>query len=492
MTQFTATSLLLATFGLLLVLSVVLSRVVERLGFPVALLFLVLGMLAGSEGVGGIAFDDYKFAFQLGTIALVLILFDGGLNTPYRSVRVALAPSAVLATVGVLATAALVAVIARAMGIPWPVALLLGAVVSSTDAATVFAVLRTGGFRLRRRVATTLELESGLNDPAAVILTVTVTQLVLGQSTLTWALAAMIPVQLAIGAVIGVGTGFFSRWLLRSITVSASGLFPVVTVGLALLCFGVATAVQGSGFLAVYAMAVVLGNGPIPYKPGLRRIHDALAWVSQVTMFLMLGLLVTPSGLPAMAVPGIILGLGLALIARPAAVVLCLLPFGFRRAEIAFLSWAGLRGAIPIILACYPVLSGYERGEEVFTLVFFIVVVNAVIPGATIRRCARALGLYVDSPPEPAAVLEVNSTRNLAGHLMSFRIEPALAVCDAQVRDIGFPPEVAIVLVVRGDRLLAAKGGTTLTSGDLVYLFCRDEDVPLVTLLFGSPDEEVE
>ncbi len=490
MTEFTATSLLLATFGLLLVLGVSLSRAVERLGFPIALLFLVLGMLAGSEGVGGVAFDDYRFAFQVGTMALVLILFDGGLNTSLRSVREAAAPAALLATAGVLITAAIVALGARLAGLDWKSALLLGAVVSSTDAATVFAVFRAGGFGLRRKISTTLELESGLNDPAAVILTVTLTQIAIGPSTLGWSLALIIPLQLAIGAALGVATGYASRWLLTRIRVSAGGLFPVITVGLALLTFGITTAANGSGFLAVYAMAVVLGNGPIPYKPGLRRIHDALAWVCQVSMFLMLGLLVFPSMLPAVALPGILLGLLLALVARPVAVVLCLLPFRFKRAETAFVAWAGLRGAVPIILACYPVLAGHPHGAELFNLVFFIVVVNAIVPGATLRWVSRRLGLFEHARPTPSAVLEINATSILAGRLLAFRISPQVAVCGAKISEIEFPPEAAVLLVVRDKRILAARGATVLNEGDRVHLFCRDEDVPFVTLLFGQPEDE--
>lgn len=482
---------LFAVFGVLLLASVSLSRVLDRAGVPVALLFLGLGMLAGSEGIGGVEFDDHRFAFRVGTIALVLILFDAGLNTTAASIRQSLKPALVLATFGVAATAGLMALAARAFGLGWGEALLLGAVVSSTDAATVFAVLRGSRLALQPRVGRTLELESGLNDPMAVILTVTVTEVLVTGASPGLELVWMVPVQLGCGALAGGLFGYGGRWLLRRVRVSAGGLFAVATLGLALLAFGAATVAMGSGFLAVYVCAVCLGASEIPYRASLARIHDALAWLAQVAMFLMLGLLVFPSRLAAVAGIGLALALILALLARPLAVTLCLLPFRFQPREVGYIGLVGLRGAVPIILASFPVLARVPGGETVFDIVFFVVVVNAIVPGAAVRTLTRAFGLEAPTKPVPPAVLEVASTQLLRGDLMSFHVDRDLVVCDAAIVDIPFPEGSAVALVVRDDELLAARGSTVLRAGDHVYVFCRREDRSLITLLFGLPEGEV-
>ncbi|HYG63311.1 MAG TPA: cation:proton antiporter, partial [Thermoanaerobaculia bacterium] len=275
---------LMAVAGLLMATSVLFSRASARFGFPVFLLFLAVGMLAGSEGIGGVEFSDYGFSLRLGTLALALILFDGGLNTPVEAFRRSSRPASVLATLGVAGTMAGVAVAGRLLGLTWSQAFLLGAIISSTDAAVVFAVLRASGLQLRGRVGTTLELESGLNDPMAVILTTELTlTLAEGRSFSAWSLLE-VPLQLAVGAGLGLAFGYAARWLLRWSRLSTGGLYPVFTLGITLLAFGVPTLLHGSGFLGVYLAGVVLGNGDLPYQAGLRRFHDAAAWFGQVSM----------------------------------------------------------------------------------------------------------------------------------------------------------------------------------------------------------------
>lgn len=484
-----ATAFLLAIFGLLMAVSVVFSRALDRLGVPIVLLFMVLGMLAGSEGIGGVAFENYHLTFRAGTIALVFILFDGGLNTTWRNVRSALAAASLLATVGVAATAGIVAIGARLLGFDWPHALLLGAIVSSTDAATVFAVLRGSRLNLQRRVGVTLELESGLNDPMAVILTTAVTQMIADGQPLTWKLAWLIPAELLIGGAVGAGLGFCGAILLKNLRLGAGGLFPVLTLGLALLAFGVATLAHGSGFLAVYVAAIILGNSAIPYRNGLARIHDALAWLGQISMFLLLGLLVFPSRLLHVAWVGLAVALLLAFVARPLAVALCLAPLRYRMKEVGYIGWVGLRGAVPIILATIPVLAGIPGAFEVFDIVFFVVVVNSFLPGATVRWMTRRLDLGADEPPAPAAVIEINSMQMLDGDILRFHIDKTLAVCDVPLAKITFPPGAAIILIVRGNELVAPRGRSVLREGDHVYVFCRERDRPRLQLLFGAPQE---
>ncbi len=484
-----STALLLTAAGFLVATGVLVSRTSGRLGVPAALLFLAVGMLAGSEGVGHIAFEDYALTFRLGTVALVLILFDGGLNTPWSSVRRAFAPAAVLATAGVLGTAALAGLAAWGLGLPAPLALLFGAVVSSTDAASVFSVLRGGGVELRRRVGTVLELESGLNDPMAVILTLAFTSLSAAGERPGWHLLLETGLQLTVGLGGGIGLGLAGRWVMARARLAVAGLYPVLTLALALLAFGLPTLLWGSGFLAVYAAAVVMGNGPLPYLTGLRRVHDALAWFSQVAMFLLLGLLAFPSRLAAQWSTGLELALLLVFVARPAVVAACLLPFGFAWREVLFIGWVGLRGAVPIILATFPVLAGVQGATGVFDLVFFVVVVSTALQGSSARWLARRLGLERSGPPAPRATLEIVSTRDLSGEVLTFYVEPASAVAGSRIADLPFPENAAVMLVLRGRQLVAARGRTVLEPGDHVYVFAAPEDVPLVRLLFGREEE---
>jgi potassium/hydrogen antiporter len=479
------TALLLIVFGTLLAFSAAFSRGLDRLGLPVVLLFLILGMLGGSEGIGGIPFDNYGLAFRLGTIALVLILFDGGLNTSIGSVRRGMAPAGILATFGVAGTAIGVACFARLLGLSWSEAMLLGAVVSSTDAATVFAVLRGSSIGLSPKMSRTLELESGLNDPMAVILTVALTEAATTGKPLGWGLLLDVPLQLIVGAIIGAAIGTVGSILLRRVKPSVGGLYSVLTLALCLLSFGVATVLMGSGFLAVYVAGLVLGHANIPYRNGLIRIHDAMAWLSQTSMFLMLGLLVFPSKLLDVAWIGLGVGLFMAFIGRPLVVWLCLLPFGFKRNETIFLGWVGLRGAVPIILATIPVLASVPEAERLFNIVFFIVVVNAFIPGAFIRWAANKLGVRRTSEPIPSAVLEIHSTQTLRGQLESFYIDKSLATCGVPLSKISFPEGAAAVLLVRANELLACKGDTVLQHGDHLFVFFRPEDRPYIQLLFG-------
>jgi potassium/hydrogen antiporter len=485
------TALLLTTAGLLLGASVLFSRASHRIGVPIALLLLAVGMVSGSEGIGGIAFENYGFAFRLGTVALALILFDGGLNTPLAALRRSWAPATTLATVGVVLTALAVAGAARAFGLGWSEALVLGAVVSSTDAASVFAVLRGSGLQLKRRVGTTLELESGLNDPVAVILTVALTANLVRPGELPPAqLAGEIALQLVVGAALGAAVGLGGRELLKRNPLPTGGLYPALTLALAFLAYGVTTLLGGSGFLAVYLAGMVLGKAHLPYHTGLLRVHDALAWLSQIGMFLVLGLLVFPSRLLDVAGTGIALALVLVLVARPAVVALCLAPFRYPWRETTYIGWVGLRGAVPIVLATFPVLAGAPGADRIFHLVFFIVVANTLVPGATVAWLTRRLGLQTKEPPAPQAVLAIESRLPLEGELLSFHIDEALVVTGVRLEELDFPEGSSVMLIVRGNRLVPPKGSTVLEPGDHVYLVTLPEDRGLMQLMFGRAEEE--
>ena len=479
------TAIVLVTVGVLVALSALTSRFSGRLGVPLALVFLVIGMAAGAEGYG-LQFNDYELTFQLGTLALVLILFDGGLNTPRKVVRQGIKPASMLATVGVVATATLMALCAWALGLDAKHAALLGAIVSSTDAAAVFSVLRSSGIQLRRRVGVTLEMESGINDPMAVILTVACTRfLVTGDEPTPW-LALEVLSELAIGAALGVAIGFSARALIKKARLAAGGLYPVLTIAIALLAYAIPTLLHGSGFLAVYLAAVMIGDSDLPYRAGILRVHDATAWVAQVGMFLVLGLVVSPHRLLDVAWLGLILGLAMALIARPIAVVLSLVWFRYPARELAYISWVGLRGAVPIILAIFPVMAGAKGASEIFHLVFFIVVVNAIIPGTTIRWVTGKLGLLSGEPPPPPAVLEINAMQHIEGRVLAFFVDKASAVSGVPIRDLPFPPGTAVMVIVRAGALVAPRGDVTLSNGDHLYVIAEPKDEPLVRLLFGQ------
>jgi cell volume regulation protein A len=483
-----STALLLTTGGILLAASALFTGATRRFGMPVGLVFVAIGMLAGREGLG-IAFDDYGFAWRLGTVALALILFDGGLNTPAASFRVALAPAGVLATVGVVATAGLVGAFARLLGLPWELALLLGAIVSSTDAAAVFSILRTSGIQLKRRVGATLELESGLNDPMAVILTEALTFQIVSGRPLGWGAVLDVILKLAVGAVSGLAIGWGGRWVLGRVRLPAGGLYPVLTTAIALLAFGLPELLHGSGFLSVYVAAVLIGNGPLPFKGGVLHAHDAGAWFLQVCMFLVLGLLGTPSSLLASGATGLALGVFL-LVARPIVVIPILAAFGFRWPERLYVGWVGLRGAVPIILAMVPVLAQAPGATVVWNAVFFIVLVNITVLGLTVRRGASRLDLQASRPPPPQGLIEISSSRPLDAEIEAFYVDPASAVAGSALADLPpFPAGSSVLMVLRGDDLLTARGGTVLEPGDHVYVLTRAEDKGFVHLLFGEAEQ---
>jgi cell volume regulation protein A len=484
-------ALILAGIGVLLTLAVSVSRASAKLGVPVALAFLLVGVAAGTEGLGGIPFENYQLTFQIGAAALALILFDGGLNTPVSSVRAVAAPAVVLATLGVVLTAAATAVVAHWLGLGWPLALLLGAIVSSTDAAAVFSVLSASGTKLKDRVGHLLEVESGLNDPMAVILTTALTANIIAPGSES-ALGITVNVirEMVVGAVIGYVVGRVAHWRLVRMRLPAQGLYPAFTLGVAFLGYALPTLAHGSGFLGVYVAGVVLGSRSFPHAVGVRRVHDALGWLGQILMFLLLGLLVFPSRLADVSVMGLGIALALAFVARPAVVALCLAPFRMAPREVGFVGWVGLRGAVPIVLATIPVMSGVPESRALFDLVFFIVVVGAFLPGSTVPWMARRLGMeaVVSQPTVESPIIVEQPQGDM--ELRSFRIEPSVAVFGAEVGEVPLPPGSAITVIDRGGTLLAPKRSLVLEDGDGAYVLYRRDDAQLVELMFGPATEE--
>lgn len=481
----TAINSLMLAAGVLLLLGIVSSKFSARLGMPVLVLFLAVGMLAGSEGLGGIEFADYELANALGSVALALILFDGGLRTTMRSVRSAWRPALSLATLGVLLTAVITGLAAAwILDVPLLHGALLGAIVGSTDAAVVFSVLRTSGLKLPERLSATLEIESGSNDPMAIVLTLGLVQVITGAADSWSALVLLLLLQLGVGTVVGLAAGRLAAWVINRINLDAAGLYPLLAAGCGILAFGLAAGFGGSGFLAVYLAGIVLGNSDVVFKRGIFLFHDAAAWLGQIVLFIMLGLLSFPSRLWAVAGEGLLIALALILVARPLAVLISAFPFGFRPAELAFLSWVGLKGAVPITLATFPLMAGVEGSDLLFNVVFFVVLVSAVTQGWSLPMVARQLGLAAPSAPEPPISVEINALQHVDGDILEYTVARASLVAGQALKSLSMPDGVLVTLVVRGDQVILPRGATVLVPGDRVFVALRRRLVSVVNRLF--------
>lgn len=377
----------------LLFLGLLASRIGGRWGLPGLLLFLAVGMLAGSDGPGGIWFDNYALAQGIGVIALAFILFSGGLNTRWSDAKPILSKGLSLATLGVLVTAGLVGWAAQALfGLPWVVALLLGSVVASTDASAVFAVLRDRGVSLSPKVKNLLELESGINDPMAIFLVLGLTTLATSPVATPLGMVGLFFEQMILGVLLGLALGIMAVWAFKRAKLGSDGLYAVLSVALVGLVYGCTATLGGSGFLAVYVTALVLGNSDFAHKRALRSFHEGLTYLVEMGMFLILGLLVFPAQLPAVAIPALLLALFLMLVARPLAVWASLSLAKMTLGEKTLVAWVGLRGGVPIILATFPLLAGVPQAQLIFNVAFFVVLVNVLVQGTTLAPAARFLG----------------------------------------------------------------------------------------------------
>ncbi len=485
-----ANSLILVGAGLV-TLSILAGLVSSRIGAPLLLVFLALGMLAGEDGPGGILFNDFQAAYIAGSIALAVILFDGGLRTSRQSLRMAGRPALVLATVGVLVTALLCAGFAMwVLGLDFVQGLLVGSIVASTDAAAVFFLLHLHGLRLKERVSAILEVESGLNDPMAIFLTILCVQLLeAGASDLTWAAADDFAIEFLIQIAGGAAFGLVGGWLLLQIINRleiASGLYPIFALAFAMTVFGIAQSVHASGFMAIYLVGLILGNRRHRATQLINRFHDGLAWLSQIMMFLMLGLLVTPHQMVPHLLPALAFAIFLIVVARPAAVVLCLLPFRYEWREIAFISWVGLRGAVPIYLGTIPVLAGVAGAQMFFAVAFVVVLTSLVVQGWTVSAAARRLGL--ERPPRPAAPLRADldlpgrSGRDMA----AYTVQPFSMATRRRLERLPLPDGVNIVSIIRDGVLQDVKAIQRLAPGDYVLIMAPSEEMELLDRFFAA------
>lgn len=463
--------LLFVAVAAFLLLAILGSKAATKTGVPVLLLFLLLGMLAGADGLGGIQFDNPWLAQSVGVVALAFILFSGGLDTPWQDVRPVLKEGLALSTLGVTLTALCVGWFAATfLGFTLPEGILLGAIIASTDAAAVFSVLNSKSVRLKGRLKELLELESGSNDPMAVFLTIGMLQLIAnpGQSPLT--LIPMFILQMGLGALIGYGVGRGAVWLINRLRLEYDGLYPVLSFALVLVTYGATTIVGGNGFLAVYLAGLVMAQQEFVHKRSLVQFHDGLAWLMQIIMFVTLGLQVYPSRLPDVALAGLYVAIFLILFARPLSVFLALAPTRLSVREKVFVSWVGLRGAAPIVLATFPLLAGVAEADTIFHLVFFIVLTSVLLQGTLIIPAAKWLHVYDATPPRPSPLAYVMLDQTIANDLAEIHVEAGAPAVGKQIVDLHLPPDVLLVLIGRGGDMIVPRGSTVIEEGDAVLV----------------------
>jgi potassium/hydrogen antiporter len=462
--------------SVLLLISIIAGKTSYRFGLPTLLLFLLIGMLAGSEGIGGIYFDDPKLAQYIGVVCLCFILFSGGLDTDWKYIRPIMWQGISLSTLGVLLTAVTLGVFV------WAVTdfsiyegLLLGAIVSSTDAAAVFSILRSKKIALRSNLRPTLEFESGSNDPMAYFLTIALLGMVVNQDQSLVMVIPMFFKQMIIGALIGIIFAKASVFLINRIRLVFEGLYPVLVIALMFITFSAADVFRGNGFLAVYLCAVYIGNKDFIHKKTILKMFDAMAWLMQIILFLTLGLLVFPSQVFAVAGIGIIISIFLILVARPLSVYLSMLPFRIRLRKKLYISWVGLRGAVPIVFATFPLIAGIDKSEMIFNIVFFVSVTSVLIQGTTLTVFARWLRVAVPESAKPKTSVETLLFENDKTAMGEIIVPVNGCAVGKEIVDLNIPQSTIITMIMRNDKYIIPNGSTEIQANDMLIVLSDNQ-----------------
>ncbi|UOQ87181.1 potassium/proton antiporter [Gracilibacillus salinarum] len=473
--------------SILLITGVLTTKISSKLGVPSLILFIIVGMISGSEGLGLIYFDNARLAQVIGIIALVIILFEGGLQTSFKTVRSVAKPALSLATLGVLITTSIVAVAAKLiLDISWLEAFLFGSIVGSTDAAAVFSVLK--GQNVKERLGATLEVESGTNDPMAVFLTISFIELLTNDSPSYLLIFGSFFWQMGMGLLIGFLAGKLGIFAINRVNLESSGLYPVFAVAFALLAYSITNFVGASGLLAVYLAAMFIGNADLTYRHSIIKFHEGFAWIMQIVMFIILGLLVFPSQLLTFDViwKAVLLAVTLIIIARPIAVFLSTTRMGFKWRDKLFLAWAGLRGAVPIVLATYPLIAGIENSPMIFNVVFFVVLTSTLLQGSTIAYFAKIFKLTGPKKVEPRHSLELVSIGKANAEIMEYEVNEESPINQSIIKNIDFPDDVLINAIIRKNELVTPSGDTVIETGDILYILVSKKSKPTMNRLLKS------
>lgn len=478
--------------AVLIFASVVSSKLSDKLAIPVLLLFLGIGMLAGSEGIGGIHFDNASLAKSVGVVALIFIIFSGGFDTDWKDTRPIIWPGVILSTLGVLMTAIITGAFAvTILKFTFLEGMLLGSIVSSTDAAAVFSILRSKRISLRKPLKPLLEFESGSNDPMAVFLTVGFISIL---TVKDMSIAMLVPkfiLDMGMGALIGYFMAKFIVFFINRLKLEYEGLYPVIMISFVLLTYVIAYFLKGNGFLAVYLAGLMLGRAEFPNKRMIMRFHDGLAWLSQIAMFVTLGLLVFPSHIVPLIGPGLLLTFLLMVVARPVSVLFCLLPFNISLRKKGMIAWVGLRGSVPIILATFPFMAGISQADTIFNIVFFVVIASVFIQGTSIPLVSKMLKLDVPLAAKINYPIEFEKTGAIDAELTDVIVPYQSQAVGKMIRDLKVPEKCLIMLISRGDKFVIPSGSTVLEGGDVLLVLANNDDLSFFQKTLGQFKQEV-
>lgn len=478
--------------AVLIIISIGISKLFDNVGLPALILFIGVGMLAGSNGIGGLEFDDYNLAQSIGIIALIFILFSGGLETQFSAIKKVLYPGISLATIGVLITAVTAGIFfTYLLDIPLIYGLLIGSIISSTDAAAVFSILRSKNSSLKAELQPLLEFESGSNDPMAVFLTISCIELIIIPGSNFFDIILLFIMQMGVGGLLGIGFGYAMVYLMNRMRFSYPGIYPVFALAFSVFIYSFTVTLNGSGFLAVYVAGLLVGNSSFIQKRGMVRFFDGLAWLGQITMFVALGLLVYPNEMIDYWDRGLLGAAFLIFIARPSGVYFSLLFTRFNIKEKLFISWVGLKGAVPIILATFPIIAGTDHSSLIFNIIFFIVITSALLQGWSLPSMAKFFNVWKPAVQKNNYPIEFNPSEEIDSELIDFIVPFNSEIAGKSIVELDFPDDSRIVMIWRNEKSIIPSGGTVIDEGDALLILVHKGNIEKIKQIVSKQKTEV-